>query len=112
MLALSRPRSLKASLLRCRAAFSTDHPAAAAAAAAGNRPLSDMLRDLKASEHFDLIVIGSGPAGQKCAIDSAKSGLSVAVIDKRDMHGGVCVHTGTVPSKVRERTYGRRLSNH
>ncbi|DAZ94990.1 TPA: hypothetical protein N0F65_000622, partial [Lagenidium giganteum] len=64
------------------------------------KPLSEMLRDLKASEHFDLIVIGSGPAGQKCAIDHAKTGKSVAVIDKRDMHGGVCVHTGTVPSKT------------
>lgn len=66
-----------------------------------SKPLSDMLRDLKASEHFDLIVIGSGPAGQKCAIDHAKHGKSVAVIDKRDMLGGVCIHTGTVPSKVR-----------
>lgn len=63
--------------------------------------LTDMLRDLKASEHYDLIVIGSGPAGQKCAIDSAKHGKSVAIIDKNEMHGGVCVHTGTVPSKVR-----------
>lgn len=70
------------------------------AATGSARPLSDMLRDLKASEHFDLIVIGSGPAGQKCAIDSAKHGKSVAIVDKRDMHGGVCVHTGTVPSKV------------
>ncbi|GLD96277.1 hypothetical protein PINS_up004960 [Pythium insidiosum] len=59
-----------------------------------------MLRELKASEHFDLIVIGSGPAGQKCAIDHAKSGKRVAIVDKRDMHGGVCVHTGTVPSKT------------
>jgi NAD(P) transhydrogenase len=64
------------------------------------KPLSHMIRELKASEHFDLIVIGSGPAGQKCAIDHAKHGKSVAIIDKRDMLGGVCVHTGTVPSKV------------
>lgn len=64
------------------------------------KPLSETLRELKASEHFDLIVIGSGPAGQKCAIDSAKHGKSVAIIDKRDMIGGVCIHTGTVPSKV------------
>lgn len=67
---------------------------------AAGKPLSDMLRELKASEHFDLIVIGSGPAGQKCAIDHAKHGKTVAVIDKRDMLGGVCIHTGTVPSKV------------
>ncbi|TYZ57008.1 hypothetical protein PybrP1_003787 [[Pythium] brassicae (nom. inval.)] len=64
------------------------------------KPLTDMLRELKASEHFDLVVIGSGPAGQKCAIDHAKHGKSVAVIDKRDMLGGVCIHTGTVPSKT------------
>ncbi|RLN49563.1 hypothetical protein BBJ29_004959 [Phytophthora kernoviae] len=62
--------------------------------------LVDTLRELRASEHFDLIVIGSGPAGQKCAIDSAKHGKSVAIVDKRDMLGGVCVHTGTVPSKA------------
>ena len=61
---------------------------------------TDMLRNLKASEHFDLVVIGSGPAAQKCAIDSAKRGKKVAIIDKRDMFGGVCVHTGTIPSKV------------
>lgn len=67
---------------------------------ATEKPLTQMLQNLKASEHFDLIVIGSGPAGQKCAIDSAKSGKKVAVIDKRDMHGGVCAHTGTIPSKT------------
>ncbi|RHY23947.1 hypothetical protein DYB32_009023 [Aphanomyces invadans] len=61
---------------------------------------SEVLRNLRASEHFDLVVIGSGPAGQKCAIDSAKHGKKVAIIDKKDMHGGVCVHTGTIPSKT------------
>ncbi|OWZ07177.1 Soluble pyridine nucleotide transhydrogenase, partial [Phytophthora megakarya] len=74
-------------------AFSTEAPAEC-------KPLTDTLRELRASEHFDLIVIGSGPAGQKCAIDSAKHGKSVAIVDKRDMLGGVCVHTGTVPSKT------------
>jgi len=59
-----------------------------------------ILPDLKASEHFDLVVIGSGPAGQKCAIDSVKHGKKVAIVDKKDMHGGVCVHTGTIPSKT------------
>lgn len=73
---------------------------------AAGKPLVDMLRELKASEHFDLVVIGSGPAGQKCAIDHAKHGKSVAVIDKRDMLGGVCIHTGTVPSKVRSACAG------
>jgi len=52
---------------------------------------------------FDLIVIGSGPAGQKGAICAAKLRKRVAVIDRTMMMGGVCVHTGTIPSKsVRE----------
>ena len=53
--------------------------------------------------NFDLIVIGSGPAGQKGAICAAKLRKRVAVIDRTLMMGGVCVHTGTIPSKsVRE----------
>src|SRR5271154_437723 len=52
---------------------------------------------------FDLVVIGSGPAGQKGAICAAKLRKRVAVIDRTTMLGGVCVHTGTIPSKsVRE----------
>jgi NAD(P) transhydrogenase len=49
---------------------------------------------------YDLVVIGSGPAGQKCAIAAAKAGKRVAVIDRTVMIGGVCVHTGTIPSKT------------
>ena len=49
---------------------------------------------------FDLAVIGSGPAGQKGAIAAAKMGKRVAVIDKNDMIGGVCLHAGTIPSKT------------
>jgi NAD(P) transhydrogenase len=53
------------------------------------------------TEHeYDLVVIGSGPAGQKGAIAAAKLGKRVAVVDRRDMTGGVCVHTGTIPSKT------------
>jgi NAD(P) transhydrogenase len=52
---------------------------------------------------YDLIVIGSGPAGQKGAIAAAKTHKRVAVIDRTTMIGGVSVHTGTIPSKtVRE----------
>lgn len=51
-------------------------------------------------EHFDFIVIGSGPAGQKAAIQAAKLGKSVAIIERRAVIGGVCVHTGTIPSKT------------
>src|SRR3954471_18007853 len=50
--------------------------------------------------HYDLAVIGSGPAGQKGAIAAAKMRKRVAVVDKKKMIGGVCVNTGTVPSKT------------
>src|ERR1700722_8540458 len=49
---------------------------------------------------YDLVVIGSGPGGQKAAIAAAKLGKSVAVIEHGRMLGGVCVHTGTIPSKT------------
>jgi NAD(P) transhydrogenase len=49
---------------------------------------------------FDLIVLGSGPGGQKAAIAAAKLGRRVAVIDRRQMIGGVCINTGTIPSKT------------
>jgi len=49
---------------------------------------------------WDVLVIGSGPAGQKAAIQAAKVGKRVAIIE-RDRHvGGACVHTGTIPSKA------------
>ena len=54
---------------------------------------------MKASK-YDLIVIGSGPAGQKGAIAAAKLGKSVAIIDRSEMLGGVSLHTGTIPSKT------------
>jgi NAD(P) transhydrogenase len=50
---------------------------------------------------YDLVVIGSGPAGQKGAIAAAKMSKSVAIIDRRRIGvGGVCLHTGTIPSKT------------
>ncbi len=49
---------------------------------------------------YDLVVIGSGPAGQKGAIAAAKARKRVAVIDRTVMMGGVSVHTGTIPSKT------------
>ena len=49
---------------------------------------------------FDLVVIGSGPAGQKAAVQAAKLGRRVAVIERRHMVGGVCTNTGTIPSKT------------
>lgn len=49
---------------------------------------------------FDLLVIGSGPAGQKAAIQGAKLGKRVAIIERKDVVGGVCINTGTIPSKT------------
>jgi NAD(P) transhydrogenase len=49
---------------------------------------------------YDLIVIGSGPAGQRAAIQTAKSGKRVAVIEKREVVGGASINTGTIPSKT------------
>jgi NAD(P) transhydrogenase len=49
---------------------------------------------------FDLVVIGSGPAGQRGAIAAAKLGKRVAIVDRRELVGGVCLHTGTIPSKT------------
>jgi NAD(P) transhydrogenase len=49
---------------------------------------------------YDLVVIGSGPAGQRAAIQGAKSGKHVALVEKREVIGGVCINTGTIPSKT------------
>ncbi|MBK7404708.1 MAG: Si-specific NAD(P)(+) transhydrogenase [Phycisphaerales bacterium] len=48
----------------------------------------------------DLCVIGSGPAGQRAAIQAAKLGKSVVLVERRDVIGGVAVNTGTIPSKA------------
>jgi len=50
--------------------------------------------------HCDLCVIGSGPAGQRAAIQAAKLGKSVCIVERRDVIGGVAVNTGTIPSKA------------
>jgi NAD(P) transhydrogenase len=49
---------------------------------------------------FDMIVLGSGPAGQKAAIQASKSGKKVAVVEAREVVGGACINTGTIPSKT------------
>ncbi|CAN5214982.1 Si-specific NAD(P)(+) transhydrogenase [soil metagenome] len=51
-------------------------------------------------QEYDLVVIGSGPGGQKAAIAAAKLGKTVAIIERGLMLGGVCVNTGTIPSKT------------
>jgi NAD(P) transhydrogenase len=49
---------------------------------------------------YDLLVIGSGPAGQRAAIQAAKLDKHVAIIERRAVIGGVCTNTGTIPSKT------------
>src|SRR6202012_3980257 len=49
---------------------------------------------------YDLLVIGSGPGGQKAAIAAAKLDRRVAVVERPDMLGGGCLNTGTIPSKT------------
>jgi NAD(P) transhydrogenase len=49
---------------------------------------------------YDLLVLGSGPAGQRAAVQAAKLGKRVGIVERSRMVGGVCLHTGTVPSKT------------
>ncbi len=53
-----------------------------------------------ATNDFDIIVIGSGPAGQKAAVQAAKANQRVALIERDKFLGGACVHRGTIPSKT------------
>ncbi|WP_346839907.1 Si-specific NAD(P)(+) transhydrogenase [Microbulbifer sp. SAOS-129_SWC] len=53
-----------------------------------------------AEQKFDLVVIGSGPAGEAAAMSAAKKGMRVAVIEKHSVVGGNCTHKGTIPSKA------------
>jgi NAD(P) transhydrogenase len=55
-------------------------------------------------ETYDMIVIGSGPSGRRAAVQAAKLGRSVLVVDKGRRLGGVSVHTGTIPSKTLRET--------
>jgi heterodisulfide reductase subunit A-like polyferredoxin len=49
---------------------------------------------------FDLLCIGSGPAGQRAAVQTAKLGKRAALVERRETIGGVCLDTGTIPSKT------------
>jgi NAD(P) transhydrogenase len=49
---------------------------------------------------YDLLVIGSGPAGQRAAIQAAKLDKRVAIVERKVVVGGVCINTGTIPSKT------------
>ena len=71
--------------------------------------------------HYDIAIIGSGPAGEKAAIQASKLKKRVFLIDKREKLGGASLHTGTIPSKslretvvnlelLRRRTHGIEIS--
>src|SRR5271163_4071935 len=49
---------------------------------------------------YDLAVVGSGPSGQRAAVAASKIGKRVAVVEARSVVGGVCINTGTIPSKT------------
>jgi NAD(P) transhydrogenase len=51
-------------------------------------------------KHVDMVVIGTGPAGQKAAIQAAKLGKQVALVERNNVLGGACINTGTIPSKA------------
>ncbi|RME32090.1 MAG: FAD-dependent oxidoreductase, partial [Candidatus Zixiibacteriota bacterium] len=55
-------------------------------------------------QKYDLIVIGSGPAGEKAAIEASRLRKTTAIIERRSVQGGVCLHTGTIPSKTLRET--------
>ncbi len=59
---------------------------------------------MKQQSRFDLIVIGSGPAGQRAAIQAAKLGKRAVIIERNNVIGGVALHTGTIPSKTLRET--------
>ena len=53
-----------------------------------------------AVHNYDVVVIGTGPAGESAAINAAKHGMRVAIIEKQAQVGGNCTHWGTIPSKA------------
>ena len=76
---------------------------------------------MKEIHHFDIVVIGSGPSGEKAATQASKLKKHVALIEKSNRLGGVSLHTGTIPSKslretvmhfslLRQQTHGIEIS--
>src|SRR5689334_24671824 len=56
------------------------------------------------SEHYDLVVIGAGPAGEKGAAQAAYFGKRVCIVERAPKPGGAAVNTGTIPSKTLRET--------
>jgi NAD(P) transhydrogenase len=69
-------------------------------AAKTKKPVSKKSSKQLAKEHFDIIVIGAGPAGEAAAMNAKKKGKSVAMICDLDQVGGSCTHWATIPSKA------------
>jgi NAD(P) transhydrogenase len=65
------------------------------------KPATPPIPDVAPPDQFDydLIAIGSGPGGQKAVMQAAKLGKRAAIVDVNELVGGVCLHTGTIPSK-------------
>jgi NAD(P) transhydrogenase len=62
--------------------------------------MSNRKESMSTEDAYDLIVIGSGPAGQKSAVQASKLGKRVAIVERDRFLGGACVHRGTIPSKT------------
>ncbi len=84
-----------------------NHPVTAIFINAINPPLlipdtnnADRNRLFMSNAPYDLAIVGSGPAGQRAALTAAQLGHRVAIIDRVNTVGGVCIHTGTIPSKA------------
>jgi NAD(P) transhydrogenase len=75
-------------------------PNAAAEFSQSVKPGPDAAPQPASAYDFDMVVLGSGPAGQRAAIQAAKLGKRAAVIERRAVVGGVCINTGTIPSKT------------
>lgn len=65
---------------------------------------------IKASKHYDTIVIGSGPGGEAAAMNLAKHGQKVAMVEKHKVVGGACTHLGTIPSKALRHSVSEAIS--
>src|SRR5438270_7834621 len=69
----------------------------------GHKPLARASGGDCRMKHVDMVVIGTGPAGQRAAIQAAKLGRQVTLVERNNVLGGACTNTGTIPSKaVRE----------